>query len=43
VVIDGGRLPGTASAVIDLTGAAPRVLRDGPGASEALRRFARLG
>lgn len=43
LVIDGGRLPGMASAVIDLTGAAPRVLRDGPGANEALRRLARLG
>lgn len=43
VVVDGGRLPGTASAVIDVTGAAPRVLRDGPGAAEALRRLARLG
>jgi L-threonylcarbamoyladenylate synthase len=43
VVIDGGRLPGMASAVIDLTGGAPRVLRDGPGASKALRRLARLG
>lgn len=43
VVIDGGRLPGTASAVIDLSGGPPRVLRDGPGASEALRRLARLG
>jgi L-threonylcarbamoyladenylate synthase len=43
VIVDGGRLPGTASAVIDVTGAAPRVLRDGPGAAEALRRLARLG
>jgi L-threonylcarbamoyladenylate synthase len=43
VVVDGGRLPGTASAVIDVTGSAPRVLRDGPGAAEALRRLALLG
>jgi L-threonylcarbamoyladenylate synthase len=29
VVLDGGELPGTASTVIDFTGAEPRVLREG--------------
>jgi L-threonylcarbamoyladenylate synthase len=43
VIVDGGRLPGAASAVIDVTGDEPRILRDGPGAAEALRRLARLG
>lgn len=40
-VVDGGELPGTPSTVIDLTGAEPRVLREGavPGA-EALGRLA---
>ena len=28
-VVDGGELPGTPSTVIDLTGAEPRVLREG--------------
>lgn len=40
-VVDGGRLPGTASTVLDLTGAEPRVLREGAVASsEALERVA---
>lgn len=40
-ILDGGRLPGTASTVLDFTGAEPRVLREGaaPGA-DALRRVA---
>ncbi len=41
VVIDGGRLAGAASAVIDLTGHEPAVLRDGPGAAAALDALAR--
>jgi tRNA threonylcarbamoyl adenosine modification protein (Sua5/YciO/YrdC/YwlC family) len=43
VTVDGGRLPGSASAVIDITGPAPVVVRDGPGADDALRRIAQLG
>ena len=40
-VVDGGELPGTPSTVVDVTGAEPRVLREGavPGA-EALERAA---
>lgn len=39
--LDGGELPGTASTVVDLTGDAPRVLREGAvPAAEALRRIA---
>jgi tRNA threonylcarbamoyl adenosine modification protein (Sua5/YciO/YrdC/YwlC family) len=38
--VDGGELPGAASAVIDVTGAGPRVLRDGPGLDDALARLA---
>ena len=39
-VVDGGELPGSPSTVIDLTGPAPRVLRDGAlPAEEALRRL----
>jgi L-threonylcarbamoyladenylate synthase len=39
--IDGGELPGTASTVIDFTGAEPRVLREGAGSvPEALTRAA---
>jgi L-threonylcarbamoyladenylate synthase len=39
VVVDGGELPGTASTVIDFTGAEPRVLREGAGdATAALER-----
>lgn len=30
LTVDGGRLPGTASTVVDLTGDRPRVLREGP-------------
>jgi L-threonylcarbamoyladenylate synthase len=40
-VVDGGELPGTPSTVIDLTGAEPRVLREGAvPAAEALGRLA---
>lgn len=40
-VLDGGRLPGTASTVIDLSGHAPVVLREGAvSAAEALARVA---
>jgi L-threonylcarbamoyladenylate synthase len=38
--VDGGRLPGRASAVIDISGPAPRVLREGPGMKAALRAIA---
>jgi L-threonylcarbamoyladenylate synthase len=38
--VDAGELPGTPSAVIDVTGAGPRVLRDGPGLDEAMARLA---
>jgi L-threonylcarbamoyladenylate synthase len=38
--VDGGRLPGRPSAVIDVTGPEPRVLRDGPGMEAALRAIA---
>ena len=31
IAIDGGTLPGASSAVIDVTGDQPVVLRDGPG------------
>ena len=42
-LVDGGVLPGTASTVLDLTGAEPRVLRDGAArADEALRVVASL-
>jgi L-threonylcarbamoyladenylate synthase len=39
-VVDGGALPGRASAVIDVTGDRPRVLRDGPGLDAALAAIA---
>jgi L-threonylcarbamoyladenylate synthase len=40
-VVDGGQLPGTPSTVIDLTGVAPRILREGAlPADEALGRLA---
>jgi L-threonylcarbamoyladenylate synthase len=40
-VIDGGRLPGTPSTVLDLTGDEPRVVREGAvPAQEALQRLA---
>jgi tRNA threonylcarbamoyl adenosine modification protein (Sua5/YciO/YrdC/YwlC family) len=42
VRVDGGRLRGSASAVIDITGQAPVVVRDGPGADDAVRRIAEL-
>ena len=39
-LVDGGELPGTPSTVLDLTGAEPRVLREGAvTAAEALERF----
>jgi L-threonylcarbamoyladenylate synthase len=39
VVVDGGRLPGTPSTVVDLTGPEPRVLREGAvSADEVLER-----
>lgn len=38
-VVDGGRLPGEPSTVIDLTGTEPRILRRGAGADAALRRL----
>jgi L-threonylcarbamoyladenylate synthase len=37
--IDLGELPGTPSAVVDLTAAEPAVLRDGPGVEELLERL----
>jgi L-threonylcarbamoyladenylate synthase len=41
-VVDAGELPGRASTVIDFTGAAPRVIREGAGpVSDALERAAR--
>jgi L-threonylcarbamoyladenylate synthase len=40
-VVDGGELPGVSSTVIDLTGAEPRILREGAlPAAEALKRLA---
>jgi L-threonylcarbamoyladenylate synthase len=41
VEIDGGKLPGTPSAVVDVTGPTPTVLRDGPGVAELLERLRR--
>jgi L-threonylcarbamoyladenylate synthase len=39
-VVDGGELPGTPSTVVDLTGAEPRMLREGAvSAAEVLRRL----
>jgi L-threonylcarbamoyladenylate synthase len=39
-VVDGGRLPGEPSTVVDLTGAEPRVVREGAvGSEEVLRRL----
>ena len=39
-LVDGGELPGTPSTVLDLTGAEPRILREGAvPAAEALERF----
>ena len=41
-VLDVGNLPGTPSTVLDLTGAEPRVLREGAvSAAEALARYAK--
>jgi L-threonylcarbamoyladenylate synthase len=41
-VLDAGELPGTPSTVVDLTGAEPRVLREGAvPAAEALARYAK--
>ena len=43
-LVDGGRLPGTPSTVLDLTGAEPRVLREGAvPAQVALERAAAYG
>lgn len=43
-VLDAGALPGVASTVVDLTGAEPRILREGAvPASEALARIASAG
>jgi L-threonylcarbamoyladenylate synthase len=43
-VVDGGELPGTASTVLDLTGAEPSVLREGAvSAAEALERVREVG
>jgi L-threonylcarbamoyladenylate synthase len=42
VVVDGGELPGAASSVIDVTGDAPVVLRDGPGVEGVLAAFDQL-
>jgi L-threonylcarbamoyladenylate synthase len=43
-VVDGGELPGTASTVIDFSGAEPVVLREGAAsAAEALERVRELG
>jgi tRNA threonylcarbamoyl adenosine modification protein (Sua5/YciO/YrdC/YwlC family) len=43
VVVDGGKLPGLPSTVIDLTSSEPRVLREGAGAAEeALERIRAL-
>ncbi len=43
-LLDGGELPGTPSTVLDLTGAEPRVLREGAvPAADALGRVARRG
>ena len=42
-VVDAGELPGRASTVIDFTGEAPRVLREGAGSvADALERAARV-
>lgn len=43
VAIDGGTLPGSPSAVLDITGRDPVVVRDGPGTEAALEAIARLG
>lgn len=37
LTVDGGRLPGTASTVVDLTGPEPRTLREGPISAADLR------
>ena len=37
-VVDGGELPGTPSTVVDLTGAEPRVVREGAVPAEEVRR-----
>jgi L-threonylcarbamoyladenylate synthase len=42
-VVDGGRLPGVASTVLDLTGREPRVLREGAGSvADAFARLSAL-
>jgi tRNA A37 threonylcarbamoyladenosine synthetase subunit TsaC/SUA5/YrdC len=40
VVVDGGRIEGTASTVLDVTGPTWRVLRDGPVSLDRLRAAA---
>jgi L-threonylcarbamoyladenylate synthase len=43
-LVDGGELPGVSSTVLDLSGAEPRVLREGAvPAVEALARVAAVG
>jgi L-threonylcarbamoyladenylate synthase len=43
VIVDGGRLPGTPSTVVDLTGPDPVVIREGAvPAAEAVRRISRV-
>jgi L-threonylcarbamoyladenylate synthase len=43
VLVDGGRLPGSPSTVVDLTGRAPKILREGAvPAAEVLERIGRL-
>jgi L-threonylcarbamoyladenylate synthase len=43
VLVDGGRLPGSPSTVVDLTGRAPKILREGAvPAAEVLERNGRL-
>jgi len=45
LLVDGGELPGTASTVIDFTGAEPRVIREGaaPSAEAIDRALAAIG
>jgi L-threonylcarbamoyladenylate synthase len=42
LVVDGGPLPGTSSAVVDVVRREPRVVRDGPGAADVLAIVAEL-
>ena len=44
VIVDGGKLPGVSSTVIDFTGQEPRVLREGAaGGAEAIERALAAG